>query len=613
MHRYDVFISYNSRDRMLVRPIAHWLKDRLGFDRVFFDEEAINYGQVFPSAIEKGLAESSSALVCFGRKGDGPWHKEEIWALLLKAIEQSHRAKDGEDFRLIPVLLEGAEPSEIPWLLKTRHWARMRQGGIESNAATFEGLLRAVQGDKGGRDDKLLEPSDNPYRGLDPFTETGDDYLYFCGRREQSTDLATRLMNERIVMVSGASGNGKSSLARAGLRTESAEAACHGIRDWPRIHFFPGHNFFHSFANAIVPTTDEIQRYERSERVNQLAARFAVPAKQYAERLLNVLCEYYSDRENHRVILIFDQFEEIFTHGPAAAQDPVKQNEWIAGLLDSIIEFHALGDPRFHIVITIRADFRVRCRISQRFWDFFNPKQGGQYLPRHLALDELDTVGLREAVKSPAERAGAYFEPGLVSSILKDVYRQRGSMPLLQHALAELWKFPSGACLSHQAYEAIGGVQSALQQTADKLLGDITNQSVENADLCRNIFLRLISLGDGVPDTRRRVNKAELRFGEPYDSILPGLLAVLSNLENRLILQDEEAIEVTHEAVIRECETVRNWIEDARSKRDLPLFRQLTEAARTWTRGGHSRHDLWRGERLAKIQRELKAIKSSSS
>ena len=618
---YDVFLSHNSKDKPFVRPIANWLKDHLGAEKVFFDERDITFGQVIPAALEKALQHSSSALVCFGEKGVGPWHDQEVWALLTKAIQQSHHSKDQEDFRLIPLLLPGANPDDIPWLLKTRLWADFRTGGIEGNQQTLERLAMAVRGEKGISDVPVLPKEDNPFRGLEPFTEAVDehgrgDHLYFCGRDKQCRDLAARLKRERAVLVSGASGNGKSSLARAGLRTAAAEEGCPGIKLWHRIHFFPGHDFFHSFANALVPKSDagldgdpELVA-KRGSIVSELTNRFERPVKwdestgatcagSWAQTMFNILCERFLSRESDRVLVILDQLEELFTHPHPAFQNSKEHHQRMAGLLTAIALFHSFGDPRFHIVATLRADFRARCHMSSAFWDFIAAKDSTGRTWRHMMLDELDPEGWREAIKSPAERAGAYFEPGLTGSILKDVYRQRGSMPLLQHALAELWKHPAGACLSHESYERIGGVQSALQRTADTVLVELSTTSDTHAILCQNLFLRLVSFGEGVPDTRRRAGKAEFEFGSPYDELLPIVLKRL--VDERLVVEDENAIEVTHEALIRECDSIRRWIEDARLSNSVGWHRALTDAANAWAGDGRARQYLWHSDRLSEF------------
>jgi hypothetical protein len=91
---YDVFLSHNSKEKPLVRPLYAWLRDNLGKHRIFFDEAELGLGQVIPGGLEGALNECRCALVCYGPKGTGPWHEQELWSLLTKAIERSHHGKD---------------------------------------------------------------------------------------------------------------------------------------------------------------------------------------------------------------------------------------------------------------------------------------------------------------------------------------------------------------------------------------------------------------------------------------------------------------------------------------------------------------------------------------
>ena len=90
---YDVFLSHNSKDKPLVRPLYAWLRDKLGAHRIFFDESELGLGEVIAGRLEGALNECGCALVCFGPKGTGPWHEQELWSLLTKAIERSHHER----------------------------------------------------------------------------------------------------------------------------------------------------------------------------------------------------------------------------------------------------------------------------------------------------------------------------------------------------------------------------------------------------------------------------------------------------------------------------------------------------------------------------------------
>src|SRR5262249_35799998 len=119
----------------------------------------------------------------------------------------------------------------------------------------------------------------------------------------------------------------------------------------------------------------------------------------------------------------------------------------------------------------------------------------------------LNPSELEQAIVGPATRAGLALEPGLVTAIVKDVAEQPGALPLLQYALTELFERREGRALTLGAYQAIGEVTGALARRADALYDGLDEPGREAA---RQLFLRLVTPGEGVEDTRRRVRLAEL-------------------------------------------------------------------------------------------------------
>jgi hypothetical protein len=562
---YDVFLSHNSLDKQHVSALADWL----GKHKVscFLDAKDLEPGDVLSDALGKAMEASKSAIICIGPHGEGPWHKEEMDTLLNRSIKVS-RTKD--EFRIIPVLLPGADTTKLRWFLETRLWVDL-QKGITDSTAELERLKSAILGQRGHpvQDD----PGFNPYRGLESFQAS--DARFFFGRDQESADLAQKLKDWRFAAIVGPSGNGKSSLARAGLATDPALAVLPDLPTWHRLIARPGRDLLRSILSQLYATlSDET----RSATVSAALARILPPGttstpQSWASGLDQEFSSFYS-AENSKVLLLIDQFEEVFTHrGTTATTDSERQTQ-LQFLLDALAHFQALGGKRWHIVLTMRSDFYQRCRISVPFWALLEK----QHL--RIDLDELNEQGWREAIKGPAARSGAYLEAGLVEIMLKDVYRQRGSMPLLQLALQELWRLRDGACLTHAAYTTIGGVANALQRRAETCLANLNTADPECFEIARQLFIRLTAPGEGVSDTRRRTDRSELNWENTDPAKLDQVIDALSDADNRLIVTDGEAVEVTHEVLIRDCATIRGWIESVRS--EIPMLRRLSHAARRW-------------------------------
>lgn len=570
---FDVFLSHNSQDKPIVRALAAWLTDNNV--RCFLDENDLEPGDVLSDKLGRAMENSRSAIICVGPNGEGPWHREEIDTLLNRSIKLSRQKNE---FRIIPVILPNADTSKLRWFLETRLWCNLSTG-ISDSGGELQRLRRAILGESPAQatcpDQRL-----NPYQGLEAFDKS--TARFFFGRNKECAQLATLLRDWRFACIMGASGNGKSSLARAGLHTSAADEVLPGIKDWETLVFSPGGNLLRSLLDALYRPVPNVDRANASAQAYSriLPNPDQATAQTWAEGLDFELRSFYGGQEQPVLILI-DQFEEIFTHPSFQTMTEKHRSHQIQLVLAGLAALVDCGSRRWNLVVTVRSDFKHQFRTCPSFWNLLFRRQGEQDEPHLLLeLDELDEEGWRSAIKAPAERVGAYLEVGLAELLLKDVYRQRGSMPLLQLALQELWIRQKGSCLTHAAYMAVGGVENALQRRADRAFSLLQVADEEYFEIARNLFLRLTSPGEGVSDSRRRLDRSELEWNNTDPDKIEHVVSTLSNANNRLLVTDAQSLEVTHEILIRECTTVRAWIEPAR--RDIPVLRRLTHAARRW-------------------------------
>ncbi|MDY6878333.1 MAG: BTAD domain-containing putative transcriptional regulator [Chloroflexota bacterium] len=412
-----------------------------------------------------------------------------------------------------------------------------------------------------------------PYKGLQYFDQADADL--FFGRASLTAKLVAHLAptrGDRFLAVVGASGSGKSSIVRAGLipALQRAEPLADGSlppADSPR---WPVH--------VITPTAHPLEALAVSLTRDSESVTVATTLMDDLARdprsLHLYVCRLLSQPSNS-LLLVVDQFEELFTLCRSQAERQA--------FVDNLMAAVETDGPTI-IVIALRADFYAHC---------------GQFVPLREALEKrqvyigpMSAEELRRAVTEPAERDGWAFEPGLVEFLLQEVGDEPGALPLLSHALLETWKRRRGRTLTFGGYSDSGGVRGAIAQTAERV-----SQALEREQqaIARNIFLRLTELGEGTQETRRRVKLAEL-LPRPEDA--PAVEAVLQTLADaRLITTTEDAVEVAHEALIREWPTLRGWLEEDRE--GLRIYRHLTEAAQEWERLGHDPGELYRGARLA--------------
>ncbi len=563
---FDVFLSHNSADKPLVELIAKRLKAEFGLNP-FLDKWNLIPGKTWPKELERALDQSATTAVFLGAGGNGPWHDQEMQRALVKAV------KTHEEYRIIPVLLPGADDSQVSGFLGLRTWVDFRDG-VDDELA-FKRLVGGIKGeaiDSGGFE---LPDEPAPYRGLSRFEKEQADF--FFGRIPDIERLIAKLGNERFVAVIGASGSGKSSLVRAGLLPRLDKGALPGSQAWRVIVFLPGSEPLRALANQLV---NELPKIERSDAADRLVTQLG----KGEDGLRNTLTSWYADAPAP-LLLVIDQLEELFTQCNAETRSSKACREAARALITGVADLVRSGGGEIRVLITLRADFLDRCLEFPVLRELLQDRQ--------LLLGELGDEALREAIVMPAQKVGAFFEKGLVNLILRDVTGERGSLPLLQHALFELWKARRGPWLTLTAYEQSGGVTGALKRFAQRIYDGL---KPDEQTIARNIFVRITSLGDGVSDTRRRVPRNELYPVDVEADTVDRVIDKLSGKDARLIVAGEEGVEVTHESLLQEWDTLRGWLE---SNRDAQRLRQqITEAAQLWQQDGRSGDDLYKGARL---------------
>ncbi|WP_063736304.1 hypothetical protein [Streptomyces sp. RTd22] len=370
-----------------------------------------------------------------------------------------------------------------------------------------------------------------PYRGLARF-ELDDADLYF-GRDQLIDDVLRLTRGRRLAAVVGASGSGKSSLLRAGLIPRLRTAGDPSVRP----------------AGVRIVTPGEHPLRDRDRRLTP------------------------KDAASGDTWLIIDQFEELYTLCP----DPAERTAFIDLLLDAM-------DPGsgMRVLISVRADFFGNLAGHQPLADALRDAT--------LLTPPMNSDELREAIVRPAQATGLIVERDLTARIITEVEGEPGGLPLMSHALLETWRRRKGRALTMENYEASGGLHGAIARTAEEVHGRL---SPAQADVARSVLLRLITPGDGTPDTRRPTHRDELDFGDEGDTA-----TVIEHLARaRLVTLDGDTVDLAHEALITAWPRLRNWIGAERER--LRVHRRLTEAATAWRDLGRDPGALYRGARLA--------------
>ena len=435
-------------------------------------------------------------------------------------------------------------------------------------------------------------PGETPFKGLSYFDEA--DAVLFFGREALTGELVASVRDclapengqARVISIIGASGSGKSSIVRAGLvpaarglSVATGDALAQPFRDTVHV-LTPTAAPLESLAGGLRQAAGSI--LSPAALVNDLAAD-SQTLHLAAARLTRW------DETGQRLLLVVDQFEEIFS----LCRDEAARRAFI----DNLIAAATTPGPVV-VVLALRADFYEQCAP---FAGLRRALAENQFYIGAMSHDEL-----RRAIEEPARRGGWSIEPGLVDLLLSEVGQQPGALPLLSHALLETWRRREGHTLTLAGYEATGGVAGALAQSAETIFDHF---SPPEQEAVRHIFLRLIEPGDPTDDnlpeiyTRRRAALGELTSRQEEADLVQSVLNRLSDA--RLITIGHDTVEVAHEALIREWPRLRDWLRENRD--GLRLHHRLAEAAREWERSGGDEGLLYRRARLAQASEWARA------
>ena len=414
-----------------------------------------------------------------------------------------------------------------------------------------------------------------PYRGLFAFQET--DAALFFGREPVIQTLVTAVKRQPLVAVVGASGSGKSSVVFAGLVPHLRQDAS---LQWQMISFRPGKDPFEALAVALLPhqrtqpTAHSPLSTEIDRRLAELELAIASPPHHhdalpnpYRDSLCPLRCRSPIPKVEDalgspptRLVLIIDQFEELYTQTPIADQQP---------FLDQLLEAMR-SVPGFTLVVTLRADF-YGYALSYRPWS--DALQGAVQ-----NLGSMNREELQAAIERPAAARGVKLEDGLTQRLLNEVWGQPGRLPLLEFALTQLWAKQQRGWLTHQADREIGGVAAALANHAEAVYADLSASDQQRA---QRLFMQLVQLGEETEATRRLATRDEIQ--EANWDLVTQLADARLVVTNRHESSQSETVEIVHEALIKSWERLTQWLQ---TDGDFRRWQeQLRAARRQWAHG----------------------------
>lgn len=570
------FLSYNSQDLELAQRLAAEIARRDGQANIFFAPQSLRPGAYWMPALAKEIAEATAFLLLVGKNGLGPWQT-------LEYQEAFDRSRKEPGFAVIPVLLDGIPAPGLPFL-RQLHWIISADPASERSVAE---VMDAAAG--GGAPPRELWRHTAPYRGLSAMTESDADFFFGRGRETAAVIDALAATSDKLPLLLGNSGVGKSSLAQAGalaalMRQDWPEEAA-GAGQWPQAFHDSRRWCFLKLKPGAEPLRALVEPFLWTWQFDAVDPRRAELQADWAQKLLDrkvglrdlldATQARYRDElrqpEPPAFLLYIDQGEELYVR--AAERERRRFSEVLA---------QALPGPRLRMMMSMRADFFGELQKDEALYA----------VHRQINVPPLREGQLREVVSRPAELLSARFEsPELVDIITRrtaeDSAKDVGALPLLSYTLDDMWtqmvRHGDGTLrLPAQSFE-LGGV---LVERANTFLA--THPGAEAA-LRRVFTLRLATVRDDGEPTRRRAAREEFSDEEQR------LVSELADYPNRLLVTvttetGETYAEVAHEAIFRRWDKLREWIG---AERVFLAWRSGLEAARrAWqATPNSSKHD----------------------
>lgn len=493
-----------------------------------------------------------------------------------------------------------------------------------------------------------------PYPGLRPFTE--EEAIFFKGRDLHVRQIIKQLENNKIVMVTGASGDGKSSLVYAGVIPNARAGFFRAIyNNWIIADFRPERSPLKNLSQVIASHLNFDFPYVYEE----MTLGFSSLVKLYksspffidnnTEEWQNSTPRTQRERKQNaaNLLILADQFEEFFTNSENFSNGIPSEEAYIT--VNLLLETYRLAleeNLPIYIVCTMRSDYISQCVSFKGLPETIGFSQF--FVPR-LKRNELQQI-----IEEPALLSGGTVSKRLVEVLINELKEGFDQLPVLQHALNQLWKYANNGenVLDLKHLAMLAGLQHTLVPNEDKAefsawlqqlekhrreyfneptIGNVLNAhanllyheafnnflntvnwaekniSEEDAHLIIKIsFLCLTKIdeGRGVRN-RMTINEIAQILNKPHISpeIICGVLNIFRLPNNSFIrpfidvndietqyLSGNTVLDITHEALIRNWQLLGKWEDEEYDH--LANFKDFKIQLLRWVDSGFSKHYL---------------------
>ena len=417
-------------------------------------------------------------------------------------------------------------------------------------------------------------PSSNPFPGLRPFT-TEESELFF-GRKKESEEVLSKLLKNRFITVTGASGSGKSSLVYCGVLPKIKELGHKESSPWRILIFRPGSDPFANLGKAI------------NDNIAETGLK-KVPIETILKDLhresdgISTTLKKHLIRGYEKVLLVIDQFEELFRYSALKVEGVggVHTAEFIENLVSAV----SVSDSRVFTIVSMRADFIGECANYQGLTQLINTS--------NFLVPRMDRDNYRQVIEGPVKYAGAKIDNSFVEDLLDEIGDRPDQLPVLQHALMRTWTHwqelnDPARPVSHTDYDSVGTMKNAMSMHANEAYGELDQRGKV---ICEKIFRVITEKGHDNKGIRHPSSVSTIK--SIAECTTEELLAVIDKFRIQarsfltprydIPLDDDSIIDISHESLIGLWDRLSEWVDEEATS--VQMYLKLSDASALYQQG----------------------------
>lgn len=425
----------------------------------------------------------------------------------------------------------------------------------------------------------------NPFPGLRPFGM--DESHLFFGREGQSDEVLRKLSDNKFCAIIGSSGSGKSSFIYCGVIPILYGGFLTKIgTNWDVIVTRPGGGPIDNLAESILKKDKDYATYQQNDKIikktmiSTLLRSSSLGLKEAVSR--------YTEAENKNILLIVDQFEELFRFKKTEESSGLSESLAFVNLLVETIE--SIDTP-IYVAITMRSDFIGDCAQYPQLTKLINQSN---YLIPQMTREQK-----RAAIVGPISVAGSKISSRLLQQVLSDLGDNPDQLPILAHSLMRTFDYwvenhDDDEPNDLQHYEAIGTMSGALSQHANEAYDELDTRQKE---ICAAMFKCLTEKTGDNDGIRRptRVNTMAQIADCTEDEVIK-IVEVFRKQGRSLLmppfgtkLNAASIIDISHESLMRIWVRLKNWVDE--EGQSVEMYLRLSDASAKYQTG---KSGMWR-------------------